>query len=293
MEESDQGEVRQQLFQNTNVVYARQLPGDAAGGQMVSVAGAGARLKVYLAENGEVMGGMGNWRNVEPMGSIPVNDSKDTWSFFEEHGEALSPAKAQVAYNRAVPDLAEATQGYYEHPGSAEQQELIPCWIIPVEYYQDDILVLRADTFIPAAESYFPPVVEITKPAEFQTFNQGDTIGFDCEVVAGFGTTPYYYKWESNVDGILSNQQSFQTEMLSVHCPDTSCDCSPMPHTISLTVTDSKGAEAGDLVVITVKGECDECASCSDLDGNSMTDMRDLALWADRYLTQTGHTGPR
>jgi hypothetical protein len=297
VEENDQGVPRgDPIHQNTNVVYARQLPGSPAGGQMVSVAGAGARLKVYLygdSQNPEVMGAMGNWRNVEVMGSIPVNNSQETWSYFEEHGEALSPAKAQVAYNRAVPISEEATQGYYEHPGSAEQQELIPVWIIPVEYYQDDILVLRADTFIPAAESYFPPVVEILKPAEFDTFNQGDMVDFDCQVVAGFGTTPYYYKWESNVDGILSNQQSFQTEMLSVHCPDTSCDCSPMPHTISLTVTDSKGSEAEDFVVITIKGECDECANCADLDRNSIVDLKDLGHWANRYLDEVGHTGPR
>lgn len=289
-EESEQGEVRQQLFQNTNVVYARQLPADAAGGQMVSVAGAGARLKVYLyddGEHGDVIGAMGNWRNVEVIGAIDVMDSKTTWSFFDRFGEALSPAKAQVAYNRAEPIHAEATQGYYEHPGFAEQQELIPCWIIPVEYYQDDTLVLKADTFIPAAQSYFPPVVEILKPAEFQTFNQGDMVDFDCQVEEGFGTTPYSYNWESDVDGVLSTQKSFQTNLLSVHCPDTSCDCSPLPHTISLTVTDAKGAVAEDFVVITIKGECDECTDCADLNRDNMVDMKDLAHWANRYLTQS------
>jgi hypothetical protein len=290
VEESDKGEERQRLQQNTNVVFARQLPGDPAGGEMVSVAGAGARLKVYLygdSQNPEVMGAMGNWRNVELAGQIQVNSFDRTWSFFDKYGEAISPAKAQVAYNRAVPISEEATQGYYEHPGFAEQQELIPCWIIPVEYYQDDMLVLKADTFIPAAESYFPPVVEILKPAEFETFNQGDMVAFDCQVEEGFGTAPYSYNWESDVDGVLSTQKSFQTNLLSVHCPDTSCDCSPLPHTISLTVTDAKGSVAEDFVVITIKGECDECTDCADLDRNNMVDLKDLARWADRYLTQS------
>jgi hypothetical protein len=295
-EESEQGEIKQQLFQNTNVVFARQLPGDPAGGQRVSVAGAGARLKVYLyddGQHGEVIGAMGNWRNVEVMGSIQVNGFDKTWSFFDKYREALSPAKAQVVYNRAVPISEEATQGYYEHPGFAEQQELIPCWIIPVEYYQDDILVLKADTFVPAAEGYFPPVVEILKPAEFETFNQGETVVFDCRVEEGFGTEPYSYNWESDVDGVLSTQKSFQTDLLSVHCPDMSCDCRPLPHTISLTVTDAKGSVAEDFVVITIKGECDECTDCADLDRSSMVDLKDLAIYADRYLNQTGHTGPR
>jgi hypothetical protein len=290
VEESDKGEERQRLMQNTNVVYARQLPADPAGGQMVSVAGAGARLKVYLygdSQNPEVMGAMGNWRNVEVAGAIQVNDFDTTWSFFDRYKEAISPAKAQVIYNKAVPIPEEATQGYYEHPGSAEQQELIPCWIIPVEYYQDDILVLKADTFVPAAESYFPPVVDIIKPAEFQTFKQGETIGFDCQVVEGFGTPPYNYNWESNVDGMLSTQKSFQTDLLSVHCPDTSCDCSPLPHTITLTVTDSKGSEAQDTVVITVEGPCDECTDCADLNRDNIVNLKDIAIHADRYLTES------
>ncbi|MDH4241909.1 MAG: DUF6345 domain-containing protein, partial [Phycisphaerae bacterium] len=93
VEESDKGEERQRLQQNTNVVYARQLPADPAGGQMVSVAGAGARLKVYLyddGEHGEVMGAMGNWRNVEVIGQIQVNNFDRTWSFFDRYKEAIS-----------------------------------------------------------------------------------------------------------------------------------------------------------------------------------------------------------
>jgi len=288
----DEPTVRQTLYANTNAVFARQLPGDPTGGQMVSVAGAGARLKVYLyddGEHGDIIGAMGNWRNVEVIGSIPVNNSEDTWSFFDKYGEKIAITPTFVEYDKAVPNYETATQGYYELPGQVHQTELIPVWIFEVEYYMEDRLVLTTDTFISAAMSYLPPVVEIIKPAEFKNFEHGEMVDFDCQVEEGFGTTPYSYNWESSVDGFLSTQKSFQTDQLSVHCPDESLDCSPLPHTITVTVTDRKEFQATDSIQITVIGPCDECADPADLNRSGMVDMKDLAHWANRYLTQTGH----
>jgi hypothetical protein len=295
-ESRDEGEVRQTLYANTNAVFARQLPGDPTTGQMVSVAGAGARLKVYLfddGQNGEVMGAMGNWREVRRIGEIPVNDGQTAWSFFDRYGEKIAITPTFVEYDKAIPNDETATQGYYELPGQVHQTELIPVWIFEVEYYMEDRLVLTADTFIPAAMSYLPPVVEIIKPAEFKTFEHGEMVDFDCQVEEGFGTTPYSYNWESSVDGFLSTQKRFQTDLLSVHCPDESLDCSPLPHTITVTVTDAKEFQANDSIQITVIGPCDECADPADLNHSGTVDMKDLAHWADRYLTHTGHTGPR
>jgi hypothetical protein len=66
-----------------------------------------------------------------------------------------------------------------------------------------------------------PPVVEIdTSVLTSTTFDYGDTINFDCQVVHGFGSSPYTYVWESRVDGFLSTQKAFQTDQLSIHCPD-------------------------------------------------------------------------
>ena len=213
---------------------------------------------------------------------------QETWSFFDKYGEAIALTAAQVLYDKAVPNFETATQGYYEYPGSFfDQKELIPCWIFEVEYYKDDQLVTKADTFIPAAESYFPPVATIIKPAEFQTFDYEEPISFDCQIQAGFGTKPYRYEWESDVDGLLSTEQRFESSSLSVHCPDSSCDCGPLPHTISLTVTDAKGSKSADAVQIIVRGRCDECTDCSDLNHDNITDLKDLAYIADRYLTRS------
>ena len=293
-ENEENGEIGKVLYQNTNVVYARQLPGDPIGKVMVSVAGAGARIKVYLSEDGDVMGGMGNWRNVINIGAIPVMKSDDAKSFFDRYGEAISIVKAQALYDETKVDLGKATQAYYEHTGRARQHELVPCWILQdVEFFMEGQPVVTADVFIPASESYFPPVATIIKPAEFQTFDYGEPVGFDCQVEEGFGTPPYNFLWESNVDGQLSTQQRFTSSSLSVRCPDQSCDCSPLPHTIRLTVTDAKGSESNDSVQITILGECDECAHCGDVNKDSTFNFKDVAGMADGWLSQSGHTGPR
>lgn len=288
-EDRDSGNVRQTLTQNTNVVYARQIPADPAGGSVVSVAGAGARLKVYIAEDGSVMGAMGNWRDIEPMEAIPVNDFQKTWSFFDRFGNKVAIEPVPVLYDEARPNFETATQAYYEYSSQTYQTELIPCWIFEVDYLLQGKPVLTAETFIPAAERYIPPVVEIIKPAEFAIFNEGDRIGFDCLFEEGLGTPPYTFKWESSVDGLLSTQQTFDTNLLSVHCPNESLDCSPLPHTISVTVTDSKGISSTDTISITVDGKCNECTYSADLNRDGIVDLTDLAHHASRYLMQSGN----
>lgn len=289
----DTNDVVQTLYQNTNVAYAREIFADSRETIKVSVAGAGARLNVYIAEDESIMGARGNWRNIQTTSEIAVNNAVTTWSFFDTYGEKVAIEPVLVDYDEAIPDYATATQLYYEYSSHRQQTELIPCWMFEVDYYLDDELVLTANTFIPAAQSYMPPVVEIIKPAEFKTFEHGEMADFDCQVEAGFGTPPYSYDWESSVYGFLSTQKSFQTDSLSVHCPDESLDCSPLPYAITVTVTDAKGFQATDTIIITVDGPCDECSDPSDLDHSGTVDMKDLAHWADRYLTQTGHTGPR
>lgn len=293
---TDTNDVLQTLYQNTNVAYAREIPADSRG-TMVSVAGAGARVNVYIAEDANVAanvtanvtGARGNWRNIQTTSDIEVNDANATWSFFETHGEKVAIEPVLVEYDVATPNYVTATQVYYEYSSHKWQTELIPCWMFEVDYYLDANLALTANTFIPAALSYMPPVVEIdTSVLTSTTFDYGDTINFDCQVVAGFGTPPYTYVWESRVDGALSTQKAFQTDQLSVHCPDESLDCSPLPHTITVTVRDDNVFQSTDTIQITIEGPCDECADPADLDRNGIVDFKDFAHWANRYLMQTG-----
>ena len=279
----------QTLYQNTNIAYARQIFADSRETIKVSVAGAGARLNVYIAEDESIMGARGNWRKIQKTSDIAVNTAEATWSFFDTYGEKVAIEPVLVDYNEVTTDYANAIQLYYEYSSHRQQTELIPCWMFEVNYSLEEKSVQTANTFIAAAQSYVPPVVEITTPATSITFNHGDTVDFDCDVVAGFGTPPYSYDWESRVDGLLSTQEAFQTDQLSIHCPDKALDCSPLPHAITVIVTDAKDFHSTDTIQITVNGPCDECADPADLDHSGTVDMIDFAHWANRYLTQTGH----
>ena len=131
-------------------------------------------------------------------------------------------------------------------------------------------------------------MVTITKPQNGETFPDGSNIGFTCNVATGFGTQPYTYQWESSVDGVLSDQPSFDTRTLSVNCPDFALDCSPLPHTISVTVTDAKGLAASDSIQLTMSGPCDECGDPADLNGDKVVDLADFSILGSRFLSQSG-----
>jgi len=280
------------IVQNTCAVYARHLEG--ARGEMVSVAGPGARLKVYIYGNGEIMGGLGNWRPVEQIGQIQVKTNEETWSMFEEYGNRVSVAPVQSTFDKVKTNMETATQVYYELPGGAFQKQLIPCWVFEAEYYDGQELVTTADTYIPAAPSYMAPVVNIIAPPDGAAYNYGKPITFDCRVESGLGTPPYTYRWESSVDGFLSNQRKFTTSSLSVNCSsaraDCYCDCAPAPHRISVTAVDSKGLHSTDTIALMIKGPCRECPDCADINRDGVVNFKDVgrlgASWLDESAPQ-------
>ncbi len=271
---------------NTCTVFSRSAP--AAPERMVTVAGPGARMKVYMHEDGGIMGGMGNWRRTRQLSSVEVISAEQAWTLFLKYGQKMSLAPVQAQFDRVETDLRKATQAYYEAPGAKFQTELIPCWVFIADYYHGKQLVVTAETYVPAAEGYSPPVCNITSPADNSVFPVGTSIQFDCSLAKGFGTPPFVYLWESDIDGILSYDSSFTTNSLSLNCPDVSCDCSPIPHVITLTVTDSKGLESTDNIQVTVDGPCSECINCADLNRDGDVNGRDFAIFGDFWLTQTG-----
>ncbi len=93
---------------------------------------------------------------------------------------------------------------------------------------------------------YYPIEVIITSPTTF-TFEYGEPIHFVA--VASHYIGALNWQWASSIDGILNASDTFDKDDLSPN--DANCD---NPHTISVTVTDSTGAVASDVITICISG---------------------------------------
>jgi hypothetical protein len=271
----------------TTVVYSRQVEADS--GRVASIAGAGAKTKLYIAQDGSPMGGMGNWRQVQWSGAmVPVLDKVTTWNLFVVHGMQMTVSPLSIKYDSVSTDIGTATQAYFELPGGmGSQTKLIPIWIFKVDYsLAGQVTLAAADTFVYAAQTMAPPIAVIDAPADGSSFTYPQQITFQGNVVAGFGTPPYSYHWDSDLDGSLGDGQTYTpANSLSLGCSwDAGTSVlQPLPHRISLTVTDAAGLTNTDTITVTITGG----ACGADLDHNGVIDLGDFAVFAQYWLATT------
>ncbi len=270
-------EPNQTYPQSCCAVYARRLEA-GLGGDHVSVAGPGAKLKVYIRENGGIIGCTGNWRNVQATSTVPVITKEEAWDLYSQYGERVAICPIIVDYNRKETDLNTATQAYYEYSALHLQTTLIPVWIFKVDYYDGEDLLTTADAFIPAVQSFVPPVAGITEPGDASEFLHGENIRFRCSAVPGLGTPPYTYQWESDVDGLLSTEPNFKTCSLGINCISDGNTCEILPHTVSLTITDSQGLNSTDSIQVTIQ------RLAGDINCDGIIDFKDVALMSGQWL---------
>ncbi len=136
IEDDDTGEYNEYNILRS-VAYSRAVEGQA--GIELPVVGAGARIKVYLDEDGSIIGAQGNWRQVQPAGTVNVITKNEAWSNFLSNGMDAALPGIYLSYDDAQTDLESATLGYYEKPGINTQDELIPVWIFTVTFYKDGV----------------------------------------------------------------------------------------------------------------------------------------------------------
>jgi hypothetical protein len=286
--ESRSGEVRTTHYQGTCTVYTRVKT--ASGNTSTAVYGPGGRMKVYIYEDGQIMGALGNWRDVNYKEEVSSMNAEDAWLLFEKYGRAISVAPIYADYEGVETNLKDAGQAYYEASPLKKQAILTPVWVFDVNFVTNEQVTDEALVYIPVSQDLFPPLTEITSPDNGAEVNYGETVDFSCRTLSGFGTSPFTYNWESSVDGFLSNEQNFKTSELSINCPAVACDCSAQPHMITLKVRDAYGTEFTTSVQLTVKGPCPDCMHCADLNTDGLIDLKDFARLAGSWLTERGNS---
>ena len=137
------------------VIFARRL---TSGGDNYSVIGAGAKLKIYIGDQGEIIGAQGGWRDVKPKNEIDIMSSEDAWELFETYSLDVCLA-TPPAYEDL--DIKNTTLGYYEEPCGIRQIYLIPTYIFKVDFIIENEVLCDGYICIPASESFIPPIAEI------------------------------------------------------------------------------------------------------------------------------------
>jgi hypothetical protein len=134
-----------------SVTYCREVPAEIE--VPASVVGPGARLKVYIDEDGGIIGAMGNWRETQSAGMVNIMSREAAWNLFEQDGQQAVLNPIYLKYDSVQTDLTTAVIGYYEAPCLENQAELVPVWIFNTNYYKDGVLIETAYTYVPAVTS--------------------------------------------------------------------------------------------------------------------------------------------
>ncbi|MBN1392579.1 MAG: hypothetical protein JW947_07230, partial [Sedimentisphaerales bacterium] len=167
--------------------------------------------------------------------------------------------------------------GYYEDDFVTQQDVITPVYILDLTCL-DNESSQTAQVYMSAMTE--PLNITIDDPCTPISINLNDDVNFAC--TAQGGTSPYSYRWSSDVDGLLSTEASFTASTLSARHLVDSCVCEKLPHSISVTVTDSYGLTATEFVDVTV------WTPCSDFNGDGIVNFDDFADLASAWLAGAG-----
>jgi hypothetical protein len=193
-----------------------------------SVMGPGSKLKVYVdteapaklslaeAAQGAVIGGMGGWRSVgsqklNAVAEVTILSLEQITALFDELESTVALSYVPLVYESR--DVLTYTVGYYEHPMGTGQDQLIPVYILEVDYALTNGETVSSTAYIPANEQYMAPFAQITGtdgiPAivavgdevtmeAVDATTQLSAMGYDASLGFALGTgdpDSYLYSW--------------------------------------------------------------------------------------------------
>jgi hypothetical protein len=205
---------------NQQVIYSRHLVYTPSGSEPItfSVQGPGARLKVYVSNEGEVIGAMGGWRTVDNVGvldTVEILTPTQMRSLYNQLGDMVN--LTPTPFRADTVNVTRSTVGYYEQPMGTAQSSLIPVYILDIEMLDtENGGSLESTAFIPAAPEMLPPLADITsisgqepqvEPGQIITLTAADasqplsTLGYGDNLDFSLGEGPYTYTWKLETTG--------------------------------------------------------------------------------------------
>jgi hypothetical protein len=241
------------------VIYSRILTYTSTEGDSVefSVQGPGAKLKVYVAQDGEVIGAMGGWRVLEDaatLNTVNIITPSQMSSLFQELGDQVN--LAPTLYNAETVTVTQSTVGYYENGSGVDQMSLTPSYIMELEMEDTVGGILTSTAFVPASPSLMPPLASVTSYTETTPLVfVGDTItltaadasqdlsalGYSGNLDFALGQAPYTYTWRlENTGEVLGAGQSITHEVTFGDYANLGRNYD-VPLSVVLEVTDASG----------------------------------------------------
>jgi hypothetical protein len=162
---------------------------------------------------------------------VTIMSADEAWAMYQANPRI---AAAQIDLPTDPTDAITPTVktlGYYEQPHWDAQAELIPVWIFTVATGVTE----TADIYVPAAQDYLPPQVQIDAPTPGTVVSPRQMISLTGSVVQ-YGKPPFTYSWTANGQGPLGSGASI-TAALSTEIKSSNI----YSQTISLDVRDANG----------------------------------------------------
>lgn len=199
--------------------------------------GPGARTKVFIGNNGQVVGFFHAPAELKKYAEFPLRSEEQMTAILEAK-LGISPRKVTLKqkklayYAESITDFTRFLQPVYAYTFSAESKtnEGRP---VTVEFEPH-----------PLPATSFAPVVIIDK--QRREVNAGADVSLSCRIDGG--TPPYRINWESAVQGGLGNEQKITIKQIAaVKRGET-----VLPHTITVTVIDANGMKDKHQIAVNV-----------------------------------------
>jgi len=220
------------------VFYPHEI---GSGQRTYTAVGPGAKLKVYLGDNGEVIGCVGGWPKLEARKEAEVLSYDSALQILQKYKNKASLVKLPPFESF---EIKGRTLCYWAPPNYVTASTVFPVWLFTGTFYPKRDRAngsFEGDYYLPAVEEFIPPIVEITEPENDSTFEPGQSIHFSARVIFGRGKSTV--RWYSNFDGYLGEGTSIEATLSAA-----AREGEPLYHSVKAVATDEAG-QVGTAVV--------------------------------------------